>query len=110
MTVHEISIARDFSRTPGGRFRRHGPFSGEEFRERVLLPTLAARAPDIVQITFDGVAGLPSSFLEEAFGGLVRLDEKAAKRITFTTSEPALFPYVRLAQKYVREASERRVD
>jgi hypothetical protein len=113
MSVIEISIAKQFSRTPGGRYRRHGPFSGEDFRERILWPALqekAASPADVVQVSFDGVAGMPSSFLEEAFGGLVRKDARAAQRVRFSATDPALLPYVTLAQKYVREASERRAS
>src|SRR5690242_15094385 len=66
-----IDIARDFSDTPAGRFRADGPFSGEEFRERILLPPIVNN--EEVVVNMDGVEGLGSSFLEEAFGGLVRL-------------------------------------
>lgn len=109
MTVTEISIAKEFSRTPGGRYRKHGAFSGEEFRERILWPALhdEGNDADIVEVNFDGVAGMPSSFLEEAFGGLVRKDVASAKRLRFKATEPALLSYVSLAQRYVREAAER---
>jgi hypothetical protein len=68
--ITEINIARDFSRSPVGRFREDGPHSGQAFREDVLVPSLAKG--DVV-IILDGTDGYPSSFLEEAFGGLVRL-------------------------------------
>ena len=66
-----INVARDFSRFPGGRYRTDGPFSGQEFRDDILVPALATN--EHVAVEIDGVAGLPVSFLEEAFGGLVRL-------------------------------------
>lgn len=65
-----VNIARDFSKNPAGRFRTDGPYSGQEFRERFLLPAL--KSDSEVEVELDGVLGLGSSFLEEAFGGLVR--------------------------------------
>ena len=66
-------IADEFSATPGGRFRKHGPFSGEEFRDDILRDLLK-RAIDFdckLSIVLDGTSGYASAFLEEAFGGLV---------------------------------------
>jgi len=65
-----IVISRQFSRFPAGRFQDDGPFSGQAFRDRFLIPALKAAKPFIVDL--DGTAGFGSSFLEEAFGGLVR--------------------------------------
>ncbi|MCJ2086949.1 STAS-like domain-containing protein [Methylobacterium sp. E-005] len=69
-----ISIARNFSRYPSGRFRSDGPHNGQKFREEVLAPAMreVLRKSGKVTIILDDVAGLPASFLEEAFGGLVR--------------------------------------
>jgi len=66
-----INVARDFSRWPAGRYRVDGPFSGEVFRDDVLVPALAGA--EIVEVQLDGARGYGSSFLEEAFGGLMRL-------------------------------------
>ena len=65
-----IEIAKDFSRYPSGRSIADGPHSGEKFREEFLVPAL--KDHDEVVIILDGVKGYPSSFTEEAFGGLVR--------------------------------------
>jgi hypothetical protein len=65
-----IEIAKDFSRYPSGRRIADGPHSGEKFREEFLVPAL--KTHDEVVIILDGVKGYPSSFTEEAFGGLVR--------------------------------------
>ena len=65
-----INIAKDFSRYPSGRVVSDGPNSGEKFRQVHLIPAL--RDHDKVVVVLDGVRGYPSSFTEEAFGGLVR--------------------------------------
>jgi len=71
--MSKISIAKDFSDVPVGRTRADGEFTGEKFREEFLVPGLkkaSSAAPLIVNL--NGAEGYPSSFLEEAFGGLVR--------------------------------------
>ena len=72
MNTAVISIAKDFSRYPAGRFVDDGPFPGETFRKKLLVPALRDRKSVIVKL--DGTPGYGSSFLEEAFGGLVRLE------------------------------------
>lgn len=64
-----FSLARDFSRSPSGRYLSDGPNSGERFRDDFLYPSLMEG--DVV-VELDGVLTLGSSFLDEAFGGLVR--------------------------------------
>lgn len=70
MTQSKLNVAREFSKYPAGRFTADGPASGEEFREKYLLPTLQAKKS--LKIELDGTRGYGSSFLEEAFGGAVR--------------------------------------
>ncbi len=65
-----ITVATDFSRYPAGRFLDDGPYSGERFREEFLRPVLDRNENAVIKL--DGVRGYGSSFLEEAFGGLVR--------------------------------------
>ncbi|KKA43417.1 STAS-like domain-containing protein [Salinivibrio sp. KP-1] len=80
MTV--INIAKDFSRTPFGRYLDDGAHSGERFREEVLIPALNTSSSEVV-VDFSGLSlGVASSFIEEAFGGLVRkgFDEKSLLR------------------------------
>lgn len=60
----------DFTLYPGGRYKSDGPGSGEEFRDRYIAPALLRS--DRVTVDLGGAPGLPVSFLEEAFGGLVR--------------------------------------
>ncbi|MBE8158666.1 MAG: STAS-like domain-containing protein [Betaproteobacteria bacterium] len=68
--VQKISISEDFSRFPGLRSRKLGAFSGEQFREEILIPALIQGGP--ITVNLDGVKGYLSSFLEESFGGAVR--------------------------------------
>lgn len=72
----KIKIAKDFSKSPGPRYRNEGRYSGEEFRETVLSPKVveAIRTSEQLIIDFDGTYGFGTSFLEEAFGGLIRID------------------------------------
>lgn len=69
--VKMIDVGTDFSEFPAGRYRTDGDFSGEVFREDVLVPAL--RDNERVEIKLDGAMGYGSSFLEEAFGGLIRV-------------------------------------
>ncbi|WP_092042851.1 STAS-like domain-containing protein [Methylobacterium pseudosasicola] len=102
-----ISIARDFSRFPSGRFRTDGPHNGQEFREAVLLPALSKA--QVICIDLDGVAGLPASFLEEAFGGLVRSGfskSNIRSRIKIIASSPRLQRYPAQIYEYIENARE----
>ena len=65
-----INIGADFTRYPAGRFRTDGIYSGERFRQDYLVPALRNHAR--VTLLLDGPIGYGSSFLEEAFGGLIR--------------------------------------
>ena len=69
--MREIRIADDFSPTPAGRYRNDGPRSGEAFREDYLVPLL--KENEIVVVYLDGGEGYGQGFLEEAFGGLIRV-------------------------------------
>ena len=65
-----ITVAIDFSKFPAGRFLQDGRYSGQRFREQYLFPELMAG--NELEILLDDVEGYGSSFLEEAFGGLIR--------------------------------------
>lgn len=66
-----ISVARDFSPDPGPRTIKQGRFSGEKFR---ALLVKALKENDVVIVDLDGTTGFGSSFLNEAFGGLIRYE------------------------------------
>jgi len=105
-TIHKITIAKEFSETPGPRSRAEGDFSGEEFLEEILLPAYeqAVAEDGVVLIDLDGTEGYATSFLESAFGGLARRfpPEEVLSRITLKSDdEPSLVAEVK---KYVLEA------
>lgn len=98
-----VSIAKDFTRFPSGRYKRNGSTSGEAFRERFLEEPL--RRGDRIVVQFDGTVGYGSSFLEEAFGGLVRglkmPPERVLSLLTFESSDPSLVEEVK---QYISDA------
>lgn len=69
-----INVAEEFTDSPGGRYKNEGKYSGEEFRETLLIPRFmeAIKKHDILEINMDGCFGYPSSFIDESFGGLAR--------------------------------------
>jgi len=96
MSQQVINVAKDFSRYPAGRFKTDGPYSGEGFRNQYLVPILKSNSK--AKINLDGTRGYGSSFLEEAFGGLVR-DGYSAENINTTfelcSSDKSLIKEVR---------------
>jgi hypothetical protein len=85
-----IKVAEQFSRFPAGRFITDGPFSGELFRRRFLEPAL--QQAEEVTVEMDGARGYGSSFLEEAFGGLIRggVPKERVRRIKIKASNASL--------------------
>ena len=70
-----LSIANDFDKTPGFRYKSQSPeTSGEQFRDDLLEPKYleALKKSQKLQVILDGTDGFLTSFLEEAFGGLQR--------------------------------------
>src|SRR3546814_15861834 len=72
-----FSIAKDFSPFAGPRYIRQGSHSGEALRSKLIR--FLNSHPGPVTIVLDGTKGMGSSFLDEAFGGLIR-NEGWAKR------------------------------
>lgn len=97
-----ISIATQFSRTPAGRYKADGPKSGEAFRENMLAPSL--RKYDRVTVDLDGTLGFGSSFLEEAFGGLVRMGFSASELKKKLIIVSSLSTYTNRIWQYITDA------
>ncbi|HEV7301822.1 MAG TPA: STAS-like domain-containing protein [Tepidisphaeraceae bacterium] len=101
-----INIAKDFSETPLGRYREDNDFSGEAFREDMLRP--AIQDYKLVRVKIDEVEGYGSSFLEEAFGGLVRKGYFTAseleKKLQIVLDDTAFEMHRELIWRYIRRA------
>lgn len=103
-----IKIATEFSNTPGGRYIKEGPHSGEEFRNKLLEPKYneAKENREKILVDLDDCYGYPISFLEEAFGGLARKYPKDnVSDIIDIKSEdqPSLIERIR---QYIKEANK----
>jgi hypothetical protein len=100
-----INIASEFSEFPVGRFYADGPDSGERFRDELLEPAL--RDGGIVTVLLSGTEGYGSSFLDEAFGGVVRklrlTQEEANARIILQAS-PEDESFVKETLGYIQDA------
>lgn len=106
----KINICNDFSETPGGRYKQEGKYSGEEFRDTILIEKYkeAIKNQEKLQIDFDNCFGFATSFLEEAFGGLVRSYKlrNVLKNIEIIANDDETIPI--LIEKYIT-AAEREV-
>lgn len=106
MSNNCLSVARDFSETPGPRYKWQGPWSGEVFRPLILKKL---ERHDIIIVDLDGTAGYGSSFIDEAFGGLIReclmTREDVVRRIQIKSDEDP--SYLEEAQQAIREAEPR---
>ncbi|ARU03005.1 STAS-like domain-containing protein [Yoonia vestfoldensis] len=103
---------RDFSRFPGGRFKRFGTHSGEEFRDSVLRPALGGGA-DQLEVDLTDIFTFQPSFLDEAFAGLIKLGVISAsdfKRKFVFKYNMANKPYVEMIMRYVNEAAASKSD
>jgi len=97
-----LTVRDDFSFTPGPRYTGEGEFSGQEFRNAHLKPAVESAISNGYKliVILDGTAGYGTSFLEEAFGGLIREDDISYDLIInsiefITTEEPYLEEDVR---------------
>lgn len=85
-------VLRELTKFPCGRTPIDGVYSGETFRKEQLL--MALRSPGNVTVDLKGTVALPSSWLEEAFGGLVREEKYTAhelnSRLILQTASPLI--------------------
>ena len=101
-----LSIAKEFTDTPGPRTRDEGDYSGELFLDEFLRPRYEAAIAgnDTLLVDLDGTEGYATSFLEASFGGLARIFEAhdILRVLRFKTDdEPALIAEI---TKYIKDA------
>ena len=89
MEKYSINIATQFNDKLGGRWKQYGPFSGQEFYEKLLLNKFneAFEQNEKLHIYLDGAKPYGSSFLDQSFGELSRICgiEKVRNNIVFHT-------------------------
>lgn len=98
-----IKVA-DFSKTPYGRTDEDGAFNGKRFRIQKLKP--AFDSGEQVDIDFNGVAPPGSSFLHEAFGGLIRYESMTLSSILQKLNIISDFPFYEIQIKDFLEEEE----
>ena len=102
-----IKVAREFSSEPAGRYLSDGPNSGQRFRDNYLVPALREEADKVV-VDLNDLEGYGSSFLDEAFGGLVRKanfsSEQLHTKLELQAADPAL---VQEIWSYIDDANNR---
>ena len=111
----QIIVAKEFTRTPGVRTLQEGEGSGDLFLRTKLYPKFREAVQRGVKliVNLDGTAGYATSFLEAAFGGLVRGDsefgipstdiDEVVKTLEIQTSDKYLREEI---MEYMEEASE----
>jgi len=105
MSNLRIKVADVFSPTVKGRYHpKDGNFTGERFRNEYLLPNFDKY--DKIIIDLDDLYGCPSSFREEAFGGLARIKspQEVINKLEFLcTDEP---PLIDIIHNDIKNANE----
>lgn len=101
-----VSVAQEFSTTPGPRYKTEGDFSGEQFLAEVLFPRFqeAQAAGGTLLVDLDGTDGYATSFLDGSFGELARKlqPEEVLRVLRFKCDdEPSLIDEI---EEYIREA------
>lgn len=108
MKTHKLDVGRDFSDVPSGRHREDGEYSGQRFREDFLVPLL--KDNDILEVSLDNTEGFGSSFLEEAFGGLIRYagfrKMELDKKLVIISGQSRTKRYERKIKEYIQKAED----
>lgn len=100
-----INIAREFSEFPVGRYLADGPDTGERFRIEFLDEPMSKREPLTIELS--GTDGYGSSFLDEAFGGVVRkfkLSQHETESLLTFEADADDVSFVREIQGYIADA------
>ncbi|MGI5066138.1 STAS-like domain-containing protein [Treponema putidum] len=103
-TLKILKDCGDNYKYQGPRFIKLGPDSGEEFRDKHLIPWLEKNKTTIdLNVDFTGTIVYTPSFLEESFGGAIRKGHEEVRNINFLNipadEEAKLKKYIEKAQK-----------
>ncbi len=107
MNAKTIILVSDFSSKPTGRYTDKAyPDSGQRFRDDFLVPAL--KEFDKVIVVLDGYNRYGRSFLDEAFGGLIRESEfKKSELDERLTYQHKLVPsIVTLIDERIKQAAQ----
>ena len=109
--MQRINVGKDFSGHPIGRYREDGPESGQVFREDLLIPKLRELGSNekLEIILDDEVEGYGSSFLVEAFAGVVKVgfmnSDELLKKLTFSYRDEDFAFFETKIKQYISEGS-----
>lgn len=86
--ILQYKFVEEYTKYPGGRFERLGPFSGEDFREKVLRAIFEENKSICIDAS-GVVTSFSPSFLDECFGQLAKEYglERFEKTISFSSSD-----------------------
>ena len=105
MTTLSVS---SWTKFPGPRYIIQGDWSGEAYRKEVLLSAVrkAIENNEKLEIDLEGTLGYGSSFLDEAFAGLIRMGEFKKEEIlnTLVFKSNTIPAYKEEAMQYITEA------
>ncbi|PTB84685.1 DUF4325 domain-containing protein [Pseudidiomarina aestuarii] len=107
----KYNVGIEFSPDPAGRFYTDGDASGEQFREEVLLDKLKKININekLIIVLDDGIESYGSSFLSEAFGGLVKYGyfrpNFLLDTLRFEYSDPEFKFFEDRIKKYITDSS-----
>lgn len=110
MENNNLLLIADFSRYPSGRDSNDSTYNGEDYRKNILLPKIetAIEQGHVLTVSLRGVMSFGSSFLEEAFGGLVRKEglSKAdiLSHLEIDPGKPNFGRYKHAILKYIKDA------
>ena len=104
-----VKIA-DWTKFPGGKYKKYGPHSGEEFRRDYLMPSLARLAEgEVLVIDFTGVYSMAPSWIDEVFAEpirrkLISYEDMVNKVKLKSDAENNIF--ISMTKDFIREADE----
>lgn len=100
----------DFSRFPSGRDQDDGDFHGQRYRKEILQPALTEAINNNTKliVSLEGVLNFGSSFLEEAFGGLIRTGvcdyNQVKKTLEIVPNDHSYGRYVAVIDRHMKNA------